>query len=111
MGSALAIDTVAILIQAMPKREEQLTRAMVGRQGGPTRLTEEEIIERERLEREQKILRKKFAEGTGEVVKVRVLPISKQQLKKDKLAAREAELSRLYYEQNKDAVNESVSAT
>lgn len=74
----------------MPKREEQLTRAMVGRLAVQKRLTDEEIIDLERKEREHRILRKKFAEGTGEVVKEKY--ISKAQQKKDRIAAREAEL-------------------
>ncbi|CCG80604.1 protein of unknown function [Taphrina deformans PYCC 5710] len=63
----------------MPKREEQLTRAMVGRIAVQKRLTDEEIIELERKE-----------QGTGEVVKERY--VSKVQQKKDRIAAREAEL-------------------
>lgn len=74
----------------MPKREEQLTRAMVGRIAVQKRLTDEEVIELERKEREHRALRKKFAEGTGEVVKERY--VSKAQQKKDRIAAREAEL-------------------
>ena len=74
----------------MPKREEQLTRAMVGRLAVQKRLTDEEIIDLERKEREHRILRKKFAEGTGEVVKEKY--VSKAQQKKDRIAAREAEL-------------------
>lgn len=76
----------------MPKREEQLTRAMVGKIAVQKRLTEDEIIELERKEREHRILRKKFAEGTGEVVKEHY--VSKAQLKKERIAAREAELLR-----------------
>lgn len=74
----------------MPKREEQLTRAMVGRMAVQKRLTDDEVIELERQEREQRALRRKFAEGTGEVVKEKY--ISKAQQKKERIAVREAEL-------------------
>lgn len=63
---------------------------MVGRIAVQKRLTDDEVIELERQEREQRALRKKFAEGTGEVVKERY--VSKAQQKKDRIAAREAEL-------------------
>lgn len=88
----------------MPKREEQLTRAMVGRMTIQKRLTEDEVIELERREREQRALRKKFADGTGDVVKERF--VSKQQMKKDKLAAREAELALLAQASSNTQVDE-----
>ena len=78
----------------MPKREEQLTRAMVGRTAPNVRPSDEEIIESERQARAQALLKKKFMEGSGEVIKDR--PISKQQLKRDRIAAREAELAALH---------------
>lgn len=85
----------------MPKREEQLTRAMVGRMTVQKRLTDDEVIELERKEREHRALRRKFAEGNGEVVKERY--VSKAQQKKDKIAAREAELlQQLQEEEVKD---------
>lgn len=91
----------------MPKREEQLTRAMVGRVAVQKRLTDDEIIELERREREQRALKRKFAEGTGEVVKEQY--ISKAQQKKDKIASREAEL--LLNLQQEEEANRSESST